>query len=58
MANELVRNELRKSGLRQWELAGILGISEQTIYRKLRKELPANEQKQLISVIHANKKEG
>lgn len=51
MANERVKKTLKDHGLRQWQLAIILGVSEQTIYRKLRVELPEEEQNKLISLI-------
>ena len=53
MANERVKNTLKNCGLRQWQLAAIIGVSEQTLYRKLRVELPEEEQSKLISIIVA-----
>lgn len=56
MANEKVKEALKVQGLRQWELAEMLGISEQTICRRMRKELPPDEQEKIISVIKNHKK--
>ena len=44
-ANKIIREELKERGVRHWELAHELGISEQTLVRWLRFEL--NEDKQL-----------
>ena len=53
MENKLIRQELVSSGMKQWQLADLMGISEQTIYRKLRKELPQAEQEQIIKLIQS-----
>ena len=45
MANKIIREELKARGVRHWELAAALGISEQTLVRWLRFEL--NEDRQL-----------
>lgn len=31
MANEIIRTELKEKGVRQWELAAAIGVSEQTL---------------------------
>lgn len=46
MANKIIREELKARGVRHWELAHSLGISEQTLVRWLRFEL--SEDKQLV----------
>ena len=38
-ANQEVREALQHKGMKQWELADMLGISEFTLTRWLRKEL-------------------
>lgn len=58
MANDIVRKALKEKGLKQWELAEMLGISEQTICRRMRKELPLDEQERILSIIKDHKKEG
>ena len=45
MANKIIREELKAKGVRHWELAHELGVSEQTLVRWLRFEL--NEDRQL-----------
>jgi len=49
--NEKVRAELKKNGMFQWQLAKLLGISEPTFTRKMREELPEEEQDRLVSII-------
>ena len=58
MANEKIKEALKNKGLRQWQLAEMLGISEQTICRRMRKELSQDEQEKMISIIEDHKKEG
>jgi DNA-binding XRE family transcriptional regulator len=49
--NERIRRELKVVGMKQWQLAELMGISEQTICRKFRKELPEDEQQRIIELI-------
>lgn len=44
-ANAIIREELKARGVRHWELAHELGVSEQTLVRWLRFEM--NEDKQM-----------
>ena len=59
MANEFIREELKEKKVFQWELAYALGISEQTMVRKMRFEMEEDEQLKLIAFINeiAMKKE-
>ena len=50
-ANEKVRRALRIYGISQWELGEEIGVSEQTIYRYLRKEMTDVEQQQMVDTI-------
>lgn len=51
MANDNLRKIIHNAGLRQWEVAELLNISEFHFCRKLRRELPEEEQKKIISAI-------
>ena len=51
MTNQTIRNELKEKKVYQWELAHELGVSEQTILRRLRFEMGLNEQMRLIQLI-------
>ena len=46
-----IRLEMAKAGLKQWQVADLVGITEQALSKKLRKELPAEEQQRIIKTI-------
>ena len=48
MANKIIREELKTRGVRHWELAHELGISEQTLVRWLRFELSEDRQLDML----------
>ena len=56
MANSKLKEILKKNHLTQWELADILGVHENTLCRKLRRELSQEEQQKIIAIIEENKK--
>lgn len=43
MRNKEIRNAMKQNGITQWKLGELLGVSENTVNRKLRKELPEEE---------------
>lgn len=49
--NMRIRCALKNNGLKQWELAEMLDISEGALCRKLRRELPEDEQEHFVSAI-------
>ena len=49
--NEAVRRALRVKNMAVWQLADLLGVSDNTLFRKLRHELPEEEQKKMINLI-------
>ena len=51
MANKIIREELKARGVRHWELAAELGISEQTMVRRLRFELDEDRQFEMLMKI-------
>ena len=51
MANKIIREELKARGVRHWELAAELGISEQTMVRRLRFELDEDCQLEMLMKI-------
>jgi ribosome-binding protein aMBF1 (putative translation factor) len=59
MANKIVREELKSRGVRHWELAHALGVSEQTLVRWLRFELDEDKQLDMLEKIEeiVNEKE-
>jgi len=52
MANQEIRQKMRKVDIRQWEVADGLGVSEFTLTRWLRKELPDERKAAVLSTIH------
>lgn len=51
MQNIFVREKIKASGLKQWEVAYALGINESTLTRWLRVELPEKETERICSVV-------
>ena len=51
MANEVIRETLKEFKVRQWELAAAIGVSEQTMVRRMRFEMPDEVQLHLLEVI-------
>lgn len=51
MANYEIRDSARKNKVPLWRIAMELGISEPTITRHLRTELPPEKQEQILSII-------
>lgn len=51
MANQDIRQYAKKAGVRLWEVAEFLGISDPTMTRKLRHELSETEKAKLFEII-------
>lgn len=49
--NKRIRIKMLETGIKQWELARLLGMSESVLSRKLRDELPEDEQDRIIALI-------
>ncbi len=49
--NNDVRTAAKEKGVRFWEIAETLHISEPTMTRKLRRELPADEKQRIFAII-------
>ena len=58
MKNKKLRIALKEKGIYLWEAADYLGISEATMIRKLRRELPEEEQDRIIALIEKEVKHG
>lgn len=56
MNNQIVRGAMEKHSCTQWKLAELMGISEFTLSRRLRHELPEEEQKKMASLIEEEAK--
>ena len=51
LANNELRQKARSYGVPLWMLAAELGISEPTMTRRLRLELPAKDREKLIAIV-------
>lgn len=51
MANLEIRRTAAAAGVKLWQVADILGIADSSFSRKLRKELPAAEQEEILGII-------
>lgn len=50
-ANMKIREKARNSGIRLWQIADALGMQESLFSKKLRKELPEDEQERILNII-------
>ena len=57
ITNKEIRRKIGAYGLKQWQVADALGMSEATFYRKLRKELPNDEKEKILAIIEELGKE-
>ncbi len=53
MNNKKIREEAKANKVMLWEVAEQLGITDGTLSRKLRRELPEDEQQRIIEIIHS-----
>lgn len=53
-----LRTAMTANGIPAWKLATLDHVSENTMYRRLREELPEDEKKRLLDLIENAAKEG
>lgn len=58
MANVDIKVALKKANMKQWELAELLEMSEFTLSRKMRRELPESEKIKIMDLISGNSQKG
>ena len=58
MNNIEIRKTLKAVHMKQWELADAMGISEYTLCKKLRHELPNDQKKEILGLIQNYQKGG
>ena len=58
MQNHDLRLEAAGAGIRLWQIAEVLGITDSSLSRKLRRELPDNEKAEFREAIWRLKKGG
>lgn len=52
MHNKTIRELAKEKNVKLWQIADALGINDGNLSRKLRKELPQEEQEKIISIIN------
>lgn len=58
MKNNEIREALKAADLKQWELAEMMGISEFTLTRKMRTELPPELKERILKLIQDYQQKG
>lgn len=53
MTNQKIRDAAKKHGVKLWEVGDVLGLNDGNFSRKLRHELPAEEQENIIEIIRS-----
>ena len=51
MSNQDIRRTAAGTGVKLWQIADALGITDSSFSRKLRKELPQEEKEKIFSII-------
>lgn len=49
--NDVIRNAAKVKGIRLWQIAEKLGVNDGNFSRKLRRELPEEEQRRILGII-------
>ena len=49
--NDIIKNAARKARVPLWEVAERMGVSESTMTRMMRRELPEEKKSELVDVI-------
>lgn len=57
MANEHIRTEAAARGVKLWQIAERIPLSDCNFSRKLRRELPEDEQRHILGIIEEIAKE-
>lgn len=51
MSNQAIRQRLAQAQVKHWQLAEAMSVSEFTLSRRLRHELPEEEQARILDII-------
>lgn len=51
MANEAIREKVKVTGVKYWEVAEQIGVSDVTLCRQMRRELPEARQQLILRAI-------
>lgn len=58
LSNFEIKKALFENNMKQWQLAELLGVSEFTLSRKMRKEFPESAKAKIIELIKGNGQKG
>ena len=58
MENQRIRTEAAAHGVKLWQIAEVYGLNDSNFSRKLRRELPEDEQQRIIGIIEQIAAEG
>lgn len=58
MVNQEIKAEAVKAGIKLWQIAEAIGLSDSNFSRKLRHELPEDDKQRILSVIADLQREG
>lgn len=57
-ANEHIRKAMGEKGVAVWQVGQVLGVSEMTVFRLLRRPLPPEKEAQIMEAIETAAREG
>lgn len=57
-ANQNVRNAMKEKGVAAWQIGDILGVSDMTIFRRLRRPLSPEDEAKIMGAIQEAAREG
>ena len=55
MNNIEIREAIKESGLRHWQIADMTGVADTTFCRMLRRELPEDKKQEILTTIQRAK---
>lgn len=58
MVNQEIKMAAVKAGVKLWQIADAIGLSDSNFSRKLRHELPEDDKRRILSVIADLQREG
>lgn len=51
VANEQIRREMKRRSITFWQLADVWGVSDNTVFRRFRHELPPEQRAEVMSLL-------
>jgi len=55
MSNIEIREAIKESGFKHWQVADIIGVADTTFCRMLRRELPEDKKQKILTAIRTAK---